>query len=93
MRIIKLGIVDDNRDFCRSLENYFRMQDDMEVVFTAEDGVKACELLPGSNVDVLVLDLVMPHLDGLGVLEKINNMELDNYPRVIMVSAVGQDSS
>lgn len=92
MKNIRLGVVDDNRDFCKTLDNYFKMQDDMEVVFIAEDGVKACELLPDNNVDVLVLDLVMPHLDGLGVLERINNMDLDKYPRVIMVSAVGQDS-
>ena len=56
-------------------------------------GVKACELLPDNYVDVLVLDLVMPHLDGLGVLERINNMDLDKYPRVIMVSAVGQENT
>ena len=92
MKNIRLGVVDDNRDFCKTLDNYFKMQDDMEVVFIAEDGVKACELLPDNYVDVLVLDLVMPHLDGLGVLERINNMDLDKYPRVIMVSAVGQDS-
>ena len=92
MKNIKLGVVDDNRDFCKTLDNYFKMQDDMEVVFIAEDGVKACELLTDNYVDDLVLDLVMPHLDGLGVLERINNMDLDKYQRVIMVSAVGQDS-
>ena len=36
------------------------------------------------------LDLIMPHLDGFGVLEGLNNLELSKYPRVIMTSAVGQ---
>ena len=45
-----------------------------------------------NDVDVLILDLIMPHLDGIGVLEALNSMELKKYPRVVMVSAVGQDS-
>lgn len=35
--------------------------------------------------------MIMPHLDGLGVLETINNMELDIYPGTIVLSAVGQE--
>ena len=33
----------------------------------------------------------MPHLDGLGVLEKLNQKKLDSYPKIIILSAVGQD--
>ena len=33
----------------------------------------------------------MPHLDGLGVLEQLNTMELEKAPRIIILSAVGQD--
>ena len=40
--------------------------------------------------DVLLLDIIMPHLDGLGVLEKINEME--NKPKVIMLTAFGQEN-
>ena len=39
---------------------------------------------------MLVLDIIMPHLDGLGVLEKLNEFE-EYYPKVIVLSAVGQD--
>lgn len=92
MKKIRLGIVDDNKDFCDVLTNYFGQQPDMEVIFVAEDGEKAISQLEKENVDVLVLDLIMPHLDGIGVLEKLNTMNLDEYPRVIMVSAIGQDS-
>ena len=41
--------------------------------------------------DLVILDIIMPHLDGLGVLEKLNNMNLNKMPRVIILSAVGQD--
>ncbi len=92
MEKIKLGIVDDNKDFCKALQDFFCCQQDMEVVFTAEDGLQAMEKISRSDIDVLILDLIMPHLDGIGVLEALNSTELKRYPRVVMVSAVGQDS-
>ena len=33
----------------------------------------------------------MPHLDGLGVLERLHSMNLSKFPRIIVLSAVGQD--
>lgn len=92
MEKIKLGLVDDNKDFCEALQEYFSRQEDMEIVFTAEDGIGAIDQMKKCDVDVLILDLIMPHLDGIGVLETLNSMELAKYPHVIMVSAIGQDS-
>ncbi|WP_425754889.1 sporulation transcription factor Spo0A [Ihubacter sp. rT4E-8] len=89
---IKLGLVDDNKDFCEALQAYFSRQEDMEISFTAEDGIGAINQIQNSEVDVLILDLIMPHMDGFGVLESLNTMELNKYPHVIMVSAVGQDA-
>src|SRR5690606_33961260 len=42
--------------------------------------------------DVLVLDIIMPHLDGLGVLEKIREMDINPMPKVIMLTAFGQEN-
>lgn len=94
MKKIKIGVVDDNQDFCDVVTEYLTKQENMEVLFTAPDGVKAMEYLASDNYcpDILILDLIMPHLDGFGVLEALNNTVLKQYPRVIMTSAVGQDS-
>ncbi|MGN0659706.1 MAG: sporulation transcription factor Spo0A [Emergencia sp.] len=90
---IKLGIADDNKDFREALQDFFGRQEDMEVVFAAGDGLKAIEEIQRcEDIDVLISDLIMPHLDGFGVLESLNSMELNKYPRVVMVSAVGQDT-
>lgn len=65
----------------------------MEVLFAANDGMEALEQIKGGRCpEILVLDLIMPHMDGFGVLESLNSMELPNYPRIIMTSAIGQDS-
>lgn len=94
MNKIKVGIVDDNKDFCDVVSDYLKKQSNIELLFVAGDGQKAMEYLEsGSEIpDVLILDLIMPHLDGFGVLEELNGTELPKYPRVIMTSAVGQDS-
>ena len=91
MEMIRLGIVDDNRDLCEVLERSFMSCHDFDVKFIAEDGMKAIELIRNVEVDVLILDSVLPHVDGMGVLESMNEMELAHYPHVIMTSAFGQD--
>lgn len=91
MEKIRLGIVDDNRDLCDVLKKSFDECEDIEVKFIAEDGRKAIEEIQTTEVDVLILDSVIPHVDGIGVLEAINDMELGHYPHVIMISAFGQD--
>ncbi len=93
MKKIAIGVVDDNRDFCDVVTDQLKKQNNMEILFVANDGLEAMELMKTGNCpDVLILDLIMPHLDGFGVLEALNSEELEKYPRVIMTSAVGQDS-
>lgn len=92
MSRIKLGIADDNRDFCDILSDYFADKNDVEISFISHDGIDTVEQVKKSLPDVLVLDMIMPHLDGLGVLETINSTEMSLYPKVIVLSAVGQES-
>jgi len=94
MKKIKVGIVDDNKDFCEVVENYLRKQEDMDVLFVANDGLQAIEKLNSGKAipDILILDLIMPHMDGFGVLETLNTTEMEKYPRVIIASAIGQDT-
>lgn len=94
MNKIKIGVVDDNQDFCDVVTDYLKKQENMEVIFAAPDGVKAMEYMSvqSSCPDILILDLIMPHMDGFGVLETLNNTDLEKYPRIIITSAIGQDS-
>ncbi len=93
MKKIRVAVADDNRDFCEIITKSLTKEKNMEISFVAHDGVEAIENVKnGLCPDVLVLDLIMPHLDGFGVLEALDNMDIPKYPRVIMISAVGQDS-
>lgn len=88
---ISVLIADDNKEFCSILNDYLLNQKDIVVTGIAKDGREALELIQQKQPDLVVLDITMPHLDGLGVLEKLNGMDLDKMPRVIVLSAVGQD--
>lgn len=88
---IRIVIADDNRDFINILQEFINRQDDMEVVGIAKDGVEALEVLEKTPADILVLDIIMPILDGLGVLEKLNTENIKGNLKVIVLSAVGQD--
>jgi len=87
---IKILIADDNLDFVNTLTTYFKTQEDVEVIATARDGQEAYNKIIMERPQVVLLDVIMPHLDGLGVLEKLvsSNIEL---PICVMLSAVGQD--
>lgn len=84
-------VADDNREFCDILYDYLKQQEDFEVIGFAKDGLEAIDLLLEKQPDVLILDIIMPHLDGLGVLERLNSINLEKIPRIIILSAVGQD--
>jgi len=88
---ISVLIADDNKEFCSILNDYLLNQKDIVVTGIAKDGREALELIEEKQPDLVVLDIIMPHLDGLGVLERLNSMNLEKMPRVIVLSAVGQD--
>lgn len=86
---IRILIADDNMDFITTISNYLNAEEDMEVVETAKDGIEAVEKIKSSKPDIVLLDLIMPRMDGIGVLEKLNQEGIT--VTCIMFSAVGQD--
>ncbi len=88
---IKILIADDNLDFVSTLITYFDTQSDVEIIATAKDGYEAYKKIVEEKPQVVLLDVIMPHLDGLGVLEKLISSNID-LPLCVMLSAVGQDS-
>ena len=88
---IKILVSDDNQDFARTLVSYLSKDEDLEVVGIARDGQDAYNKIVETKPDIALLDIIMPHLDGLGVLEKLNAADLSKKPMCIILSAVGQD--
>jgi len=89
--LISVMIADDNREFCNLLSDFMSTQEDIQLVATANNGLDAVEKVREYRPDVLILDIIMPHLDGLGVLERLNQSG-QHRPRVIVLTAFGQES-
>ena len=88
---ITVLVADDNNEFTTTLASYLQKDEEMEVIAIAKDGNEAYEMIINTKPDIVLLDVIMPHLDGLGVLERLNATAMDKRPICIMLSAVGQD--
>ncbi|MGI6449567.1 MAG: sporulation transcription factor Spo0A [Desulfitobacteriia bacterium] len=90
MELIRVLLADDNRDFVEILREYISSQEDMVLAGIAYNGNDALEMIIKEEPDVVVLDIIMPHLDGLGVMEKLN--DYGQKPRVIILTSFGQEN-
>ena len=88
---MKILIADDNKDFSDILMEFINRQEDMEVIQVAGNGEEACSMIQEVQPDIVILDVIMPYLDGIGVLERVVTMNLEKRPLFVMLSAVGQD--
>jgi len=89
---IKVLVADDNREFVELLKEYMLEQSDIEVIGVAYNGNEVLHIMEREIPDVLILDIIMPHLDGLGVLEKLRSIQLQKQPKIIMLTAFGQEN-
>ncbi|KQN96961.1 sporulation transcription factor Spo0A [Paenibacillus sp. Leaf72] len=94
MKKIKVMLADDNKEIVELLYEYISEQEDMTVTGVAYNGEQVLQLLDDSALapDVLILDIIMPVLDGLGVMEKLKESQLSPMPKVIMLTAFGQEN-
>jgi two-component system response regulator (stage 0 sporulation protein A) len=92
MSKIRVVLADDNRKFSQPLVDYFEDNQKIEVVGVASNGAEALDLAYNLNPDVMVLDIAMPKIDGIGVLEKLNSSNtLRKKPAVIVLTALNKD--
>ncbi len=96
---ITVGIIDDNARMIHAMQEALKGDPNIEIVGTAEDGLEGLKLIHEKAPNVVLLDLIMPKLDGLGVMERLRKEETDaeesgqamKVPNVIVVSAISQE--
>ncbi|RXT09139.1 sporulation transcription factor Spo0A [Ammoniphilus sp. CFH 90114] len=91
MTNISVVLVDDNKEFTEILSDYIGSQEDMEVRGIAYNGNDVFSLLEEVVPDVLILDIIMPNLDGLAVLEYLRTMKFPKHPKVIVLTGFGHE--
>jgi two-component system, response regulator, stage 0 sporulation protein A len=90
MSRIKIVIADNNRELCTNLSDLIDIQEDMELIGVAFDGIEALQVVEKTRPEVLILDITMPYLDGIGVLERLSDFE--QRPIVIVLTAFEQET-
>ena len=91
---INVAIVDDNEKIVNLLEDILKGNTDIEVVGTSANGIEALDMIKEKRPDVVLLDLIMPKLDGLGVMEKVRLDEsYKKIPAFIVITAIGQEGA
>lgn len=85
---ISVLIVDDNKEVTNELSSYINTQRDMKVAAVAYNGAEAVKFIQETSPTVVILDIVMPVLDGVGVLMKLDKMFLEKVPKIILLSGL-----
>ena len=92
MSNINVVIADDNERIRQNLQEIVSRECDMTLVGSASDGMDALSMIRTSHPDVVLLDIIMPKMDGLGVLEEVKKDEnLLKKPAFIILTAMGQE--
>lgn len=82
-------IADDEPNILLSLE--FLMKKEGHKVFIARDGGEAYELLQHQKPDLLMLDVMMPRMDGLALCQYVKQTESLRHSKIIILSAKGKE--
>ena len=86
---IRVAIADDHAVVRQGLRTFLELQDDMEVVGEADDGEAAVALVQETEPDVVLLDLVMPRVDGIEATRRIR--ERSPQTRVLVLTSFADD--
>jgi len=90
-RVISVLIVDDHQVVRQGLRFVLEQEADIEVVGECADGRRAVTVIQTLRPDVVLLDMVMPGLDGLGVLEAVRKQGAEAPPAVVVLTSFLED--
>lgn len=92
MEKLNVAIADDNEKMVELLSRMIEEDKELELVGKAHNGEEICKIIKEKEPDVVVLDIIMPKVDGLSVMEKfVHESGMKKVPSFIVVSAVGQE--
>ena len=87
MEKLKVVIVDCNNDYATKLRTAFSTFDDIEVSGVENDGLKGEKLIRDKSPDVVILDMILPGLDGIGLMQRT----YEKRPKFIMLSSIKKE--
>ncbi len=91
MEKLNVAIADDNERMVQLLSRVVDSDEELQVIGTAVNGEELLEIIRSKQPDVVLMDMIMPKLDGLTVLERVNSDTDMKKPAFIVISAVSHE--
>lgn len=92
MEKLNIAVADDNERILDLLATIIRSDKEFELVGQADNGKDIYEIIREKKPDVVLLDIIMPKMDGLTIMEKVaKDQAIEKQPAFIVISAVGHD--
>lgn len=92
MEKLNVALADDNEEIVELLSDVCGLDEDIVVVGRATNGEDVYEIIREKEPDVVLLDLIMPKLDGLSIMDRVNNdKSIRKIPKFIIITAIGKE--
>ena len=89
---VNVAIADDNERMLELLGNIISAEKNLTLVGKANNGEEIYQIIKNKEPDVVLLDLIMPKMDGLSVMDMVNkDQNMRKRPEFIIVTAIGQE--
>ncbi len=92
MEKLNIAIADDNERIVEMLDDILSKEASVQIVGIARNGEDVLGIIKDKEPDVVLLDIIMPKMDGISVMERVRrDTSLKKQPRFVVISAIGQE--
>ncbi len=87
----KIVVLDGNEQMRTTIKDFLGSDDSLMVVSEFDNAINCLDYLKSHTVDVVVCDIILPNIDGYEFLDKLNKLNLQHKPKIIVLSALSSD--
>jgi len=88
---IKILIADGNKELTEKLSQYLKQQRDFSVEGCVNNGVDALDAITNGKPDIVILEMLLPQIDGIGILKAVQSKKIEKRPIFLVLSSLSQD--
>ncbi len=88
---INVLIADGNTEMSAKLRDFLSKQKDFVVQGTVNNGVDAIDKIAEEKPDIVILEMLLPKIDGIGVLKAVQSKKIEKRPVFLVLSSLSQD--
>ena len=84
--VLRTLIAEENGDYRNLLREALSEQPDFEVIASVGDGQEAAQKIMSKCPDLIIINNVLPQMDGIGVIQSVNKLKMEKRPLIFMIS-------